>query len=243
MRWLVFLLVIVNIVTFCWFVFNQNQHKQYMAQQERKAFDFSKVPKVTLLQELPKSELLSRDLRYLAEQKKQRRLSLATRRQCHLLGSFNSADTAKKARDILAYSAAEVRVIMLAEPLKIMYWLFIPPKASRSSAVVLSEKLKEEGINNFVLGDGDPQLQYALSLGLFSKLGSAQKELKRIELAGYKPEIIKKERKKEVYWLAFNAERSDKFAEIVLKSLRDLSPEIKNQEKSCQSIAELKAFQ
>jgi hypothetical protein len=132
---------------------------------------------------------------------------------------------------------------MIAKPLPPVHWIFIPPSESREAAMKKIEQLRGDGIDSFLMTDSDSGYENAISLGVYSKLESAQQVLAEIETKGYKPELTKKLRQKEAYWLALNQQKSESFNVDKLEQFRLEIPEIKKQEKSCQSIAVLQSFE
>jgi hypothetical protein len=243
MRWLVFFLCILNVLTFAWFMFQKDQEQQLQAHAEKLDFDFSSVPAVTLLQEMSQAELVKRDLRRVAVAKQQEEAKQAAEVQCAMVGPFPEVVTAKQIRGRLNYSAENSSIIMIAKPLPPVHWIFIPPSVNREAAMKKIEQLRGDGIDSFLMTDSDSGYENAISLGVYSKLESAQQVLAEIETKGYKPELTKKLRQKEAYWLALNQQKSESFNVDKLEQFRLEIPEIKKQEKSCQSIAVLQSFE
>lgn len=243
MRGIVFFLLIFNALIFAWFMFQQDQDQQVLARDERAAFDYSRVEKITLLQELPKSTLLERDLRRQALEDEQRKQEAEAQLMCALIGPFPEVVTAKQIRGRLGAKVDSATIVMVAKTLPSVHWIFIPPLADRKDALAMIKRLQADGIDSFLMTESDSGYENAISLGVYSKLESAQKVLDGIIAKGYAAELTKKLRQKEAYWLALDINNSLDFDVAVLESFRVEIPEIKKQEKSCQSIAVLQTFE
>lgn len=224
-------------------MFQNDQQQQIDVRAEQKAFDFSDTPTVTLLQEMPQRELVARDFRRVAVTEQQKKEQDAAELQCVLVGPFPEVVTAKQIRSRLSYSSENSSIIMIAKPLPPVHWIFIPPADTRDGSMAILKRLQGDGIDSFLMSESESGYENAISLGVYSKLESAQIVLAEIEAKGYKPELTKKLRQKEAYWLALNAKKSLAFDERKIEQFRVEIPEIKKQEKSCQSIAILQSFE
>ena len=63
MRWLIFFLLVLNVLTFTWFVFQGDRSDQLAVRDKSEKFDFDRAPPLQLLGELTASEIKSRDVR------------------------------------------------------------------------------------------------------------------------------------------------------------------------------------
>jgi hypothetical protein len=243
MRGIVFFLLIFNVLIFAWFMFQQDQEQQILDRDERAAFDYSHVEKLTLLQELPKSTLLERDLRRKAALEEQRRKEEEAQLMCGLIGPFPEVVTAKQIRGRLGGKVENAPIVMIAKTLPSVHWIFIPPLDDRKAALAMIKRLQGDGVDSFLMTESESGYENAISLGVYSKLESAQKVLEGIIAKGYPAELTKKLRQKEAYWLVLDVDSTLDFDTAELEAFRVEIPEIKKQEKSCQSIAVLQTFE
>lgn len=239
MRKLVFFLFIVNVLFFSWFIFTEDQQTK-REQKAQDPFDFSSVERLQLLQELPVGALQARDRRVLAD--KARKAQQAAQR-CVLLGPWEEIISARQLKSRLPYEAESMRIVKLVEALPEVFWVYLPPRESEAKARELVAKLQSEGIDSFMVGDEQDAYLYAISLGVYSKLASAESVQADIVAKGYAAQVAEKMREQEQFWLALSPKDSENFKPEAIETVIVDMPGLKNKEKSCQSIAVLKTFE
>lgn len=236
MRKLVFFLFILNVLFFSWFIFTEDQDEK-REQKAQSDFDFNSVERLQMLQELPAGSLQERDRRVLAD--KARRAALS----CVLLGPWNEIISARQLKNRLPYAKDSMRIVKLKEDLPEVYWVYLPPKDNETDARDLVAKLQAKGIDSFMVSDEDDEHLYAISLGVYSKLESAESVQADIKNKGYEAKVIEKVRQQEQFWLVLSPEDSKNFKPEAIEAQLEDMPGLKNKEKSCQSIAVLKTFE
>ena len=81
-----------------------------------------------------------------------------------------------------------------------LFWIYLKPLGSRSSAMQTIEELKSKGIRDYrLIETGD--LQNAISLGLFSTQASVNRRLNELKNKGYQPVVIPYRDAQAIYWL------------------------------------------
>ncbi len=235
MRRFVLFLFLLNGVLFAWFTFQQSQSTG--VQSSDSGFDFAKVPTITLLSEVPKSDLLQRNKKRIADEK--RKQEAAAKQICYLIGPMVDEATATKMRIRMGYEDT-VKVVLQETELPMVFWVYMEPQATRQAALSLSKRLKSDGFDSYPVPDGDDV--NAVALGVFSKRDSAESVAEKGIAKGYEVKIAERVRTKEWYYVALGELETADFDQLLIEKVRLDVPEVKIEEKSCKSLALLKSF-
>lgn len=271
MRWLIFFLLVLNVLTFSWFTFQENQQTQLADRKEINKFDFSSVPTLQLLAEVDPAEKKLRDIRnvkvleVIPETVIVNPLSVSAAEDdvidnieeengaqvevlrptyqgnCMLIGSFPEMVTAKQAKGRLEKRGIETTVVLVLKQLPAINWVYIAPQNSRKEALAILKRLQDDKIDSFLIADGE--YKNGISLGFFSKLESAGAVMKERRRQGYEVSITRKIREQKTFWVAFDEETSLKVDEDLVNSLKGEVSDLKKQEKSCQDVALLQIIE
>lgn len=88
-------------------------------------------------------------------------------------------------------------------PVKFAYRVFIPPYDSFKAAKEATDKLTENGITDFYMITKSDEKQYAIALGVFSRIEGVKIRREQVEGMGFKTDYEPREREQDtVFWLA-----------------------------------------
>ncbi|MCK5881330.1 MAG: hypothetical protein KAG18_05585 [Sinobacterium sp.] len=234
MRRFVLFLFLLNGVLFAWFSFQQSQSLD-SAGDAGSAFDFSTVPTITTLSEVPKSELLQRNRKRLEDEA--RRKAAAQSRVCYLIGPMADVQLATRMRIRMGYEDT-VKIVMLETVLPDVFWVYMEPQATWQAALSLSKRLKSDGFDSYPVPEGDDM--NAVALGVFSKRESAEGVASKGIAKGYEVKIATKSRAKEQYYVALGELETADFDQELIEKVRIDVPDVKTEEKLCKELALLK---
>lgn len=136
---------------------------------------------------------------------------------CPAIGPFAEKDVAPvvDALDAAGFEAAGVAVERDAMP---VFWVYIPPAASRQQALRQLRELHAKGIDSFVVTSGTDQ--HAISLGSFGSRDSAVGVQARLRAAGYTAEIRQQVRDVRQSWVVLVDPAAQGFFEFVPPALQ-----------------------
>ncbi len=122
--------------------------------------------------------------------------------QCMSLGSFSALAHAAKAAARLRERGLETSQRIADGQVWVGFWVYLKPPASRKEADAIVSALKEEKVSDlYIVPSGDSR--NAVSLGVFSERGRAERRAARIAALGYVPVITGRYRSGSVYWIDF----------------------------------------
>ena len=233
MRWIILLLLLMNTGYFAWGTYQQSQSrylKPVVSEPERE-----QGKRLVLWSEsgrnLPKSDLLPEPVE--SEQEPDREASMDA--QCLVVGPFGSAGKADQMQQKLFSLGISSRERSDNETSGYDHWVHIPPLSGRDAAIRLLRELQGQGIDSFVITQGE--LANGISLGLFSKEASANNVSSRLLQAGYETRIKRLPRQPQMYWLELAAKQADKITETMWENFADEYNGLKILEKNCKGIA------
>lgn len=269
MRWLVFFLLILNGLVFVWFNFQQQyNNKGEVSAEAITPFEFATVPTLRLLDELPSAALQQRDTRklikpieltpvstapaeaepvvddmLLAEQQVQSPQADEVRPLvCQVIGSYPEVISARQLRLTLEERGIASRIVQIAKQLPAINWVYIPAPGNRKEALAVLKSLQEKKIDSFLMSE-DGEYQYAISLGFFSSLESAQSVVRERRAQGYNAQLTKRVRERKAYWVALETVQSVRqVSDELLSRITDEQDGIKKQEISCAEVALLETI-
>ena len=233
MRWIIVLLLIMNTGYFAWETYQQSQSryaKPVVSEPEK-----PRGKRLVLWSEsgrnLPRSDLLPE----LVERNEHSEPEAAQNNQCLVVGPFDSPGKADEMQQHLFSLGVTSRERSDNEASRYDYWVHIPPLAGRDAAIRLLRELQGQGIDSFVITQGE--LANGISLGLFSKEASANKVSSRLLAAGYETRIKRLARQAQTYWLELAAKEADKVTDAMWEKFANEYNGLKVLEKSCKGIA------
>jgi len=102
---------------------------------------------------------------------------------CLEWGGFAPAE-APRAEQALAPLALGARLSQRRTDETAQWWVFIPPQGSRPAALKKAAELKSLGVDDYFVMQDDPQLRWAVSLGVFSTQDAANNRLEALKGKG-----------------------------------------------------------
>jgi len=112
------------------------------------------------------------------------------------------------------------------------YWVFLPPSKNRKEAIALAESLASKGIKDYyVVTDND--YRHAVSLGLFSEKARANRRMAHIRTLGFKPQKTVRYRDRTYYWLDYVQNQDGQLPDAVWKEMDSKKEKIQKLDRSC----------
>lgn len=137
---------------------------------------------------------------------------------CPAVGPFSDEEDAGRTVDALdgAGLAATARALQLKDAP--VFWVYLPPFATRQAAMQRLRELHAKGIDSFVVGEGADA--NAISLGTFTSRDSALGVQSRMRTAGYGVEIREQVKDVRQLWVVLDDPAATGFLEFVPADLR-----------------------
>jgi len=211
MKWIVYLLLLVNLGVFVWHY--RTDDTSAVAPAATAGLDEA-VLSLVLLQEY--------------QQQKQGNES----RWCYSVGPFETKQQARTAAGILHAAGITAQRRLSSEARRKAYWVLLPPAESREAARKHIARLKQLKVKDyFLVQTGD--MVNAVSLGVFTRFESAHRRIKEMQALGFKPGFEKIDLPKREYWLDWPQETGPSLPAGVLEKIRKISPEGRQVERRC----------
>ena len=236
MRWIFLVLLFANACYFVWGYYQQSHqnYPQVAPVTETIPLEGKRIVLLSEVEPEPKKVVV------VNATEKQKPAADKPAKQCLVLGPFRTAKKADQLQQRLFSLGLSSRERSDNETVSEDYWVHIPPLPNRQAAIRLLRELQGQGIDSFVITQGE--LANGISLGLFTKEKSANKVSSRLLEAGYETAIKKLKRNPKVFWLEMEA---DKAGDLGGKIWADISKNykgLKMLEKSCKGIASDDSF-
>lgn len=164
-------------------------------------------------------------------------VEVLSRSLCTLVGAFPSEAAANSfVQDLAAMGvASKVKNVLVSSA--VGFWLHLPPLSSRKELLLRIAELQRQGIDSYVIPDGD--LENGISLGMFSEEKRAVTLKNNIEQLGYQPKIAEVPREKRELWILLLPKESTKISDerwLTLLSAKEL---LQKQQNLCSDVASL----
>jgi len=212
MKWLIYILLLVNLGVFVW-------HYQ-PGEAGRQTTLSSEHTRLVLLKEY-----------------EQRLSSVADSdgiSRCYSLGPFTNKPYFVQAKERFQKQGVDTFSRVSSEQVRNGYWVMLPVSSSSNQAKVLIQKLKEKGVKDyFLVATGE--MKNAISLGVFSKAKLAKRRRDELEKQGFKVNIKKITLPKRVYWLEWPRNAIKQPGHELLDELRARYRGIGQTERLCMS--------
>ena len=180
MKWLVWLLLMVNVVLFGYFKWQAVQPGESLAGHEPISAEKLKILTPQELDAMPKKVAAPVPPPQAAE-------AAPVHYACYEWGSFASNDLSR-ARNILDKFSLEASVRQQAAQEAARYWVYIPPRKSLEDAQAKMDELKGLGVQeSFIVLE--PQWRHAISLGVFKDEALANRFLEDVHNRGVKSAV------------------------------------------------------
>jgi hypothetical protein len=231
MRWIFLVLLFANAGYFVWGYYQQS-HKSYQNTVSLIDVPVQSGKRLTLLSE---TETPSQPERRSVINEQSPGELIRQLERCFVVGPFDSATKADQLQQRLFSLGVASRERSDHENVSADYWVHIPPRSNRQSAIRLLRELQGQGIDSFVITQGE--LANGISLGLFSKESSANEVSRRVYEAGYETSIKMLPREPETFWLEIDAAEAERISPNFWSKIASEYNDLKMLEKNCKSVA------
>ncbi len=222
MKWLIYILLLVNLGMFVW-------HYQSSSSENIKQAQQVELPKLVLLREvLPDSRSRKRFPTSTIEDLKTK--------HCYRLGPFVGKKPVTKALALLNSRGILANQSSYKDKNRDGFWVFIPPQTSRKKAKEIISKFKVIGEKHFFLV-ASGEFKNAISLGLFSLRKHANARLDEMKKLGFGPAMRNVNLPKSLFWLDWERDPEHHISREVFITLREHYKDIGQVEVPCTSIA------
>lgn len=208
MKWLIYLLLLLNIGLFAWHF--------------RGSSSATSTSNDVLPAGVTRLELL----------REHRQQSSREQQWCYSLGPFEAADQAEAAAGRLRSWNVDNWQRKSKEAKRKGYWVLLPPLSSRAEARAVVEKLKARNIHDYFLIATSDKAN-GISLGVFSKFESASRRINQMNRLGFRPKLEEVKLSAVEYWLDWLRDEGESLSPEQLKRLQQEQPGLKQIERSC----------
>lgn len=212
MKWIIYLLLLVNIGFFVW-------HYKSGESTAVSSFATGKHEEAVL------SLVMLKEY----QQEKQNR----TTRWCYTLGPFDDKKQASAASAILHTAGIQVQRRLSKEARRKAYWVLLPPAESREEARKSISELKQLNIKDYFLVQTGEMVN-AVSLGVFTKFESAHRRIKEMQELGFQPDFEKVDLPKREYWLDWPQDTGKSLTEEELARVHEVVANANQLERGCE---------
>lgn len=119
---------------------------------------------------------------------------------CFTIGPFEQEARAEAARQGLAELGLEPRQRTTRDEEIYGYQVLLPPFASRAEALAATRDLRDEGIEDYFIIASGPELENAVSVGLFEQKRFAVRHADYLNDLGFDAELRLRTRERTRYW-------------------------------------------
>jgi hypothetical protein len=222
MRWLFFLLVLLNI-----FFWVQHLYQSPVRIKEVAPLDGYSRPQsnITLLSESPRAQRMPETTR--AES--------IDNKGCLFLGGFDDELSAQSLEQRLLSLDIESEIQQLDVATGVDYWVYLPPLASRQASLRQLRELQSRNVDSYIITVGD--LANGISLGIFSRKDSAEGVVARLREVDYSALVRELPRMHSKYWVRVAAASRAQLGDSILGALKKDMPTLQHRQMPCVGVA------
>lgn len=217
MRWLLVLLVLLNMLLYLY----QLNRPPPVTGEVAGFRASSQEPDITLLSE---TESLTRH-----------ELTQSVDSTCLFLGGFDDESIALSVNQRLLSLDIDSQVQPVDEAAGVDYWVYLTPLVSRQASLRQLRELQSRNIDSYVITVGD--LSNGISLGIFSRKDSAESVVNRLRGVDYEASIRELPRTHRRYWVKVGRPQQHLLSDSLLVELMRSFPELEHRQMPCSSIA------
>lgn len=186
MKWIIYLLLLGNVVVALWFYRLQGSPTSEVA-----IADDEQALQLILLKEYAERQ---------TQQTQGVTNGAPTQSKCYTLGPFKTAKIANEVRAQIASERIDAQHRVTKDNTRPGLWVFIPPAGTRKSAQEQVNRLKAQEIKDyFIVVTGEHT--NAVSLGVFSQADLAQRRYDELKNLGFNVKLQKVDLPLREYWL------------------------------------------
>jgi hypothetical protein len=198
MKILVVLLALMNVAYFAWAALSEPVVTQNSI--PRLPEGVKRLALVTEVNEQPEEEITQ------IEQEAAQEVVIAKTSQdsisCYTLGPFRKEKLVQQLSARMDDEGFQPNTRAIEQTETAGYWVYLPPYKSRKEALAVAGKLAERGVKDYYVVTNDEN-KNAVSLGLFSEKGRADRRKADIRRYGYKPRSEIRYRDRTYYWVDY----------------------------------------
>lgn len=216
MKWIVYLVLLANIVWFAWHYRQPTSHDAVAAERA------AGMAELVLLEEAG-----SRPGDRSGED-----AAPPSRAGCYTIGPFEAQAMALRAQERLHEVGVTARLRVDESIERTGYWVLLPPFPSRSAALQAVARLKRASVSDYFLVAAGRHKD-AVSLGVFSSEPRAERRLREMRRLGFEPKLEAVQLPDRKHWLDVDADGSERLDQSHLEALRPIYPDVARQEADC----------
>ena len=232
MRWLVIILLMCNGIYFLW------QYYLVPAATGREAAASQRLElgqQLQLISELPAEEVAATREAAVAVAEEASAPVVEEPAVCLMIGPFKEEVTGKQVVSRLAALDIYPKITSISVSGKPNYWVHIPPMTSRKVAIKLLRELQSKNIDSFLITEGE--LENGISLGIFSRLESAESVVSERAGQGYDAQVLILPSVRKEQWAIFDEEQTEKFSDALWGSIQGDESGLQRRKNYCDKIA------
>ncbi len=251
-KWLFFLLLVLNLGLFIWLYPQQNDPARSMVMNHP-------VGDLRLVGEpIPKASVAELSVGLSAEPKTADRVAESApftqdeaanesagnapaernpapsqKKQCRSLGVFEKRSEAELISVQLRALGLSPQISSESVNNQAGFWVLIPARANRAEAVATAKNLEQAGVTDiwrFTSGE----LAHAISLGLFTDLERARARSEQIAALGFAPEVRPRYRQQTRYWVSYEFTGASPLSEGKWQDLVRIQPQMESNSVPCE---------
>ena len=154
---------------------------------------------------------------------------------CVYLGGFDQESVALDVEQRLLSLDIDASVKPIDEAAGTDYWVYLPPLVSRQASLRQLKELQSRNIDSYIITVGD--LSNGISLGIFSRKDSAESVVSRLQAINYMASIRELPRTHRSYWIQVRGIQQRLLTDSLLGELIRDFPKLGHQQMPCSSIA------
>ena len=213
MRWLLLLLVILNVLYFVW----ARQHFEDAVDSNpfTQAVKKDQGQSLQLVNESVDKSAVVREAKKTPDDA-----------EVMLLGGFSDQEATQVLQQRLVSLDIKSIIHSVDSQVDIEYWVYLEPLPSRQAAVRKLKELQARNVDGYLITQGD--LTNGISLGMFAREDSAQGVSERMVAVGYDSSIRAVERSERLYWVVIDQSSRRLIDQLLLKQLVEDFPSMKH---------------
>ncbi len=208
MRWIVYLLLSVNLGLFIWKI---RDHQQAPVPLALPPVQGNQVNRLPLLSEMSAGALRAREPGSASSstdtgadsavvESVVETADSSSAQECYTVGPLQDVTVTEKIREWLQSRQASIAVREDERRETARYWVYFPPLASRKVAVERVTALRDAGIDDLIIiPRGD--MSNAISLGVYTRKSSVKRRLSQLQAKGYHPTVAPRYRTVKATWV------------------------------------------
>lgn len=151
---------------------------------------------------------------------------------CYSLGPFSGVGGAGEAANTLKSLGLLTTIREETRRELRGYWIYLPPFPSRKDAIQVTRMLKERGVKDFLIVPSGSK-KNAISLGFFRSRESAEQHRARIQALGLLPQFDENYRENNGFWLDFASLNKPPLPAVVVEALQEQYGDIDMRASAC----------